>query len=95
MARDEEGDDERPRRGKRSFWQAKSILVFFSLFFVFVAGILIEHFYLEPLLAPQNFEQLKLCKAENALLQQENADCLSQLYGGSPVIVPSDENNPG
>jgi hypothetical protein len=89
--RDDEED--RPKRGKKSFWSSSVVLLLFCLILGMIIGALAAHFYIEPLFAPQTVQDLKQCKTQNALLNQENKDCLKQLYASG--IPPEDENNQG
>ena len=91
MARDEEEDDF-PKRKKKSSVSGSVVLIVAVLFFGLIIGALVEHFYIEPLLAPITVDQLNSCLASKSLLDLENQNCLRQLYGSN--AVPSDGNNP-
>ncbi|MDD5163724.1 MAG: hypothetical protein PHD95_05975 [Candidatus ainarchaeum sp.] len=87
-----EDEEDRHKRSKKSFWSSSAVLLLFCLILGMIIGALAVHLYIEPLFAPQIAQDLKECKTQNSLLNQENKDCLNQLY--SLGIVPNDENNP-
>ncbi|MDD5147844.1 MAG: hypothetical protein PHH08_00085 [Candidatus ainarchaeum sp.] len=94
MGRDEEDEGDRPRRGKKSFWSSSAVLLLFCIILGLIVGVIVEHMYIEPVLAPQTLRELNACKSQISLLNQENRDCLNELHGGKSVANPNDGNNP-
>ncbi len=80
MGRDE--DDDSPRKKKKKFFSKRNVFLIVLVIGI-VLGAAVQHFYLEPLLEPAKMEQLKLCKSQNELLNQENQECLNKLYDAS------------
>ncbi len=87
-----EDEEDRPKRSKKSFWSSSAVLLLFCIILGIIIGAVVAHLYIEPLFAPQIALDLKQCKSQNSLLNQENQDCLKQLY--SLGITPNDANNP-
>lgn len=78
-------DDDVPKRKKKGF-SSQLVLLLFCLLFGLIVGILVAHFYIEPILAPQTIQELAQCKAQKDLLNIENQNCLTQLYDANGLL---------
>jgi capsule polysaccharide export protein KpsE/RkpR len=85
-----EEEEDRPKRSKKSFWSSSAVLLLFCIILGIIIGAVIAHLYIEPLFAPQTALDLKQCKSQNSLLNQENQDCLQQLHALGRTV--NDEN---
>jgi len=64
----------------KSFWSAKRIVSIFLLLFGIIAGMLLQHYYLEPLLTNDCVDSLGICKAQVSALDEENTTCFQQVF---------------
>jgi hypothetical protein len=64
----------------RKFWSSKRILTFFLILFGIFVGMLVQHYYLEPLLSNGCIDDLRFCKTQVSVLDEENSACYQQNY---------------
>ena len=67
-------------KGSRKFWSSKRILTFFLILFGIFVGMLVQHYYLEPLLSDGCIEDLRFCKTQASVLDEENNSCYQKNY---------------
>jgi len=79
--------DVKPHR--KSFWTSKRIMTIAIIVFGIVVGMLAQHYYVEPLLGEACIEDLRICKAQNQVLNEENVVCYEQLEANG-ISIPSD-----
>ena len=63
---------------KRRFWSSKRIITIFLIVFGIIIGMLAQHYYIEPLISDQCIEDLRICKAQTSVLDEENDACYQQ-----------------
>lgn len=62
----------------KKFWSSKRIITIFILAFVFIFGIMFAHYYIEPMLGQDCMNDLRICKAQVRVLDEENRACYQQ-----------------
>jgi len=62
----------------RKFWSSKRIITFFLILFGIFVGMLVQHYYLEPLLSDECIDDLRFCKTQVLVLDEENNACYQQ-----------------
>ncbi len=73
--------------GKRKgFWSAKRIVSLFLIAFGFLFGLLVQHYYIEPLLSNDCVDDLVVCKAQVQALDEESASYAQQVHDLNTVF---------
>lgn len=76
---DDDGNLEQAvRKTKGGFFSTERIFMIFLLVIGFIAGLYIEHAYVEPMLSGTLGDQLNECRTSNSLLNQEIEQSLQQ-----------------
>ena len=76
-----EEEDFKPKK-KKGFFPRLSVsfwLKIFILLAVFIAGLAVQHYYIEPAISTTFSEQLNSCFSEKQLLNKETNNCLVEL----------------
>jgi len=79
MSRDEEEDLPKRKKKRGKLFSTPRIMLIVLIIGI-VLGAALQYYAIDPILEPARIEQLKLCKTQNELLNQENENCLAQLY---------------
>lgn len=73
-------EEKSTERRRKKFWNSKRILTAFLIIIGIILGMLLQHYYIEPALGQTTFQELKICKAQNQVLDEENDACYQQNY---------------
>lgn len=67
-------------RSGKSFWSSKRIIIVFLVFLGLIVGMLIQHYYVEPVIGERCLGDLSICKSQNQVLDEENNACYQKNY---------------
>ncbi|MDP6671209.1 MAG: hypothetical protein QGI60_05360 [archaeon] len=76
----------------RKFWSSKRIVTFFLILFGIFVGMLVQHYYLEPLLSDDCVDDLRFCKTQVSVLNEENNSCYQQNYDLDRLLKDCERN---
>ena len=64
---------------KRSFWSSRKIITTFVLIFGIIVGIILSHYFVEPIIGQQYFNKYLNCESTRKLLDEQVDECLLNL----------------
>jgi hypothetical protein len=76
------------KQGGKGFWSSQRIVLFFLLSLALIFGMLVQHYYLGPLLSGGCVEELRICKSQVQVLDEENKACYQQNYDLNRLLTP-------
>ena len=76
----------------KGFWSSKRIIVVFLIFMGVIVGVLIEHYYIEPVIGEQSVGELHICKSQVQVLDEENEACYQKNYDLNRMLTSCEYN---
>lgn len=76
----------------RSFWSSSRIITVFLILFGIIIGMLIQHYYIEPALGETCVEELRICKSQVQVLDEENEACYLRNYDLNRLLTACEYN---
>jgi hypothetical protein len=64
----------------KNFWSSRRILSVFLIIFGLIFGMLLQHYYIEPLIGDNAIDELRFCKTQQAVLNEENEYCYQKVH---------------
>jgi len=67
--------EEKESKKKKRFWTSKRVGIAALIVFCLIVGAAIEHYLIEPVIGEYCLEDLRICKQQNQVLNEENQAC--------------------